>query len=99
MTLPRPALMRHLWVFLVVWSTAVGHAQPADGHLRLAIILSRHGVRSQVATNERIGQYASEPWPTWEVPPGMLTPHGGLLMERMGAGYSDLNSCAKLSLR
>jgi 4-phytase / acid phosphatase len=52
--------------------------------LRLAIVLSRHGVRSPISTPPTLGQWSSEPWPDWEVPPGSLTPHGVEALKQMG---------------
>ncbi|HTV53464.1 MAG TPA: histidine-type phosphatase [Terriglobia bacterium] len=49
--------------------------------LRFTLILSRHGVRAPMAS--AIG-YAAQPWPTWEVPPGQLTPHGAKALQQMG---------------
>ena len=88
-------LRRFLSIFVVGGALAFGASAPViaengEGRLILSVILTRHGVRSQNSTNERIGRYAREPWPNWEVAPGILTPHGGVLMERMGAYYRDL---------
>lgn len=49
------------------------------------LIFSRHGVRSPIASNERLNEYSAEPWPNWDVPPGYLTPHGEKLMKLFGA--------------
>ncbi len=58
-----------------------------DGELKLAIILSRHGVRSPITPPEVLNRYSAEPWPAWPVPPSYLTPHGRQEMELMGAYY------------
>jgi 4-phytase/acid phosphatase len=64
-------------------------AAPADsgGELRLAIILTRHSVRSPLATNEAMANMAGQPWPKWEVAPGIQTPHGNSLAALMGDYY------------
>jgi alpha,alpha-trehalase len=50
--------------------------------LQFALILSRHGVRPPL---EQPSEYSAQPWPTWEVPLGHLTPHGGEALRQMGA--------------
>ncbi len=91
---PRRSLLRPaLLGFAVLAVLAVLPARataPADGELRLAIIVTRHGVRSPLATNEALAPYAAQPWPQWEVPPGHLTPHGKQQMVLMGAYYRAL---------
>ena len=67
----------------------VGWAGPeASGdQLRLAIILTRHGVRSPLETAEAMAQYAAQPWPKWDVAPGIQTPHGNKLIALIGDYY------------
>jgi len=55
--------------------------------LRLAIILTRHGVRAPLLSNEAMASLASQPWPKWEVPPAIQTPHGNMLIAFMGDYY------------
>ncbi len=71
---------------LILFSPA-SFAQQAPspaGHLRFVLILSRHGVRSPTWTNARLDEYSLQPWPTWPVAPGILTPHGRRLMTLFG---------------
>jgi 4-phytase/acid phosphatase len=46
--------------------------------------------------SERLNQYAAQPWPEWNVPPGNLTPHGRALMQLMGAYYREWLSGERL---
>ncbi len=62
-------------------------AENPPGKLRFVIILSRHGIRSPTGTPEQLNPYSAQPWPTWEVPPGYLTPQGARLMTIFGAYY------------
>lgn len=55
--------------------------------LKFVVIFSRHGVRSPTGSPERLNQYSAQPWPTWDVPPGYLTPRGAMLMNIFGAYY------------
>jgi 4-phytase/acid phosphatase len=66
-----------------------GRADPAASgdELRLAIILTRHGVRSPLQTNEALATFAAQPWPRWEVAPGIQTPRGNALIALMGDYY------------
>ena len=57
----------------------------AHDHLRFTLILSRHGVRPPLVANTALNLYSSDPWPVWEVPPGNLTPHGAVAIQKMGA--------------
>jgi len=76
--------------FLVALLPAAWPAGCADGsELKYVVILSRHGVRSPTWENARLNAYSAEPWPTWGVPPGNLTPHGRTLIELMGSYYRE----------
>ena len=77
----------------LVLAAALFHAVPAraENEARLAIIVTRHGVRSPIGEfNQAMAKFAAQPWPGWEVPPGYLTPHGREQMRLMGAYYRDL---------
>lgn len=60
---------------------------PPGWQIERAVLLSRHGVRSPLQTNEELDRYAATPWPVWPVAPGYLTQHGAELMRLMGAYY------------
>jgi 4-phytase / acid phosphatase len=78
-------------IAVVVLSTMIAGpkaaAQASGDELRLAIILTRHGVRSPLMANELMAAYAAKPWPKWEVTPGIQTPHGNQLIALMGDYY------------
>jgi 4-phytase/acid phosphatase len=78
-------------VCLAVASSCSSPAQSPTGaaqeHLKFALVLSRHGVRSPTWTNARLDEYAAQPWPKWPVAPGLLTPHGKQLMMLFGGYY------------
>lgn len=60
----------------------------SDSKLLYALIVTRHGVRSPLASQTKpLEPYAAEPWPQWNVPPGYLTPHGKQQMTLMGEYY------------
>jgi len=42
---------------------------PAGWQMERAILLSRHGVRSPMKTNEEMDRHVATPWPVWPVPP------------------------------
>ncbi len=44
-------------------------AEPGD-KLVLAVVITRHGVRSPLQTNEALAAFAAQPWPKWEIAPG-----------------------------
>ena len=62
-------------------------AEKSPARLKFVVIISRHGVRSPTGSPEQLNQYSAQPWPTWDVPPGYLTPHGARLMTIFGAYY------------
>jgi 4-phytase / acid phosphatase len=53
--------------------------------LDYVVLLGRHGVRSPLGVPGELDKYAAAPWPQWEVPPGILTPHGYELIKLFGA--------------
>jgi len=61
--------------------------QDGAERLKFALVLTRHGVRSPTWTNARLDEYSRDPWPKWDVEPGLLTPHGKTLMTQFGAYY------------
>jgi 4-phytase / acid phosphatase len=61
----------------------------SDSDVRFVLILSRHGVRAPLNTQQDFGKYSAEPWPKWDVEPGYLTAHGSKQMELMGAYYRE----------
>src|SRR5208283_3856892 len=52
--------------------------------LQFVVALSRHGVRSPIASTDALNQYSAEPWPKWDVKPSYLTQHGYQLMKMFG---------------
>jgi 4-phytase / acid phosphatase len=70
---------------LCAFGIAVNEARADE--LKLAIILSRHGVRSPLLTAEKLAPYASQAWPTWETAPSVQTPRGNQLIALMGDYY------------
>ena len=64
-------------------------AVAADYELISAVIVSRHGVRSPTETHPPLATIAAEPWPSWPVPPGHLTPRGAELATLLGAYYRE----------
>ena len=84
-----------------IWAAACGlaslsaaSASPAaepDSDVVMAVIVTRHGVRSPLLdANRAYGDYSANRWPEWAVPAGNLTPHGKRQMELMGAYYREL---------
>ena len=63
---------------------------PPGWQMERAILLSRHGVRSPLKTNEEMDRHVATPWPVWPVAPGFLTPRGAELMRLMGRYYRVL---------
>jgi 4-phytase/acid phosphatase len=57
----------------------------ADAQLRMVVVVGRHGVRSPTGKASQYNVYSAAPWPSWDVAPGFLTPHGFHLMELFGA--------------
>ena len=89
------------WLLLLLTaagiSTAAAQAPAApDSDLTYALILTRHGVRSPLLKNEEMARFAAQPWPEWEVPAGILTPHGRRVMELMGSYYRAYYTAAGL---
>jgi 4-phytase/acid phosphatase len=49
------------------------------------VLLYRHGVRAPLEPEAALEDLPHQPLPAWPVAPGLLTPHGGLALERIGA--------------
>jgi len=89
--------MRQGWIRPAGWAVlalatvggADAMAAPASaGETPVAeIVLLRHGVRSPTSAPDAHASYASQPWPSWPVAPGILTPHGHAGMQALGVFY------------
>src|ERR1035438_8823052 len=83
--------MRKLMIAVLLIAATAAPAQThatknqSQDKLRFTLILSRHGVRSPLATASALGVRSSDAWPEWEVPLGILTPHGAQTIRQMGA--------------
>jgi 4-phytase/acid phosphatase len=78
-----------LGALALAFAASDGLSAPDTGgdQLKLAIILTRHGVRSPLQSPEKLAAYASKPWPAWEVMPGVQTAHGNMLIADEGDYY------------
>src|SRR6201996_1579536 len=65
----------------------VAQSTSDDSTLKFSLVFIRHGVRSPTKANTAYAPYAVDTWPTWEVAPGDLTPHGQQLMTVLGTYY------------
>ena len=65
---------------------AVTQARTLPRELRLerVVMLMRHGVRAPLAGEVPDGTRTAQPWPTWPVPEGQVTPHGAAAMRLLG---------------
>jgi 4-phytase/acid phosphatase len=63
--------------------------------MREVVVVSRHGVRSPTDPNE-LAPYSARPWPSWEVAPGYLTPHGAAAIVLAGKAYRARYAAAGL---
>jgi 4-phytase/acid phosphatase len=54
------------------------------------VMLTRHGVRPPLKSNEELDRFGASPWPTWPVAPGNLTPRGAELLQLLGRYYRVL---------
>ncbi|MFO1081534.1 MAG: histidine-type phosphatase [Reyranellaceae bacterium] len=63
---------------------------PPGWQLERAILLSRHGVRAPLESNEVLDRTAASPWPAWPVASGRMTPRGADLLRLMGTYYRVL---------
>jgi Histidine phosphatase superfamily (branch 2) len=74
----------------VIAAVFISNAAPAaDYELLSTVIVSRHGVRSPIAGTPSLASIAADPWPSWPVPPGHLTPRGAELARLLGVYYRD----------
>jgi 4-phytase / acid phosphatase len=88
---------RALGAALIAAVLVVNDAPAADYELLSTVIVSRHGVRSPIAGTPSLARIAADPWPSWPVPPGYLTPRGAELARLLGVYYRDHYAAQGLS--
>jgi 4-phytase / acid phosphatase len=70
---------------LVAQTAASNPSADNAAELQYVVVLTRHGVRPPLTKPGEIDKYSAAPWPTWDSPPGNLTPHGYQLIKLFGA--------------
>jgi hypothetical protein len=55
-----------------------------EDQIQAVIVLARHGVRAPIESETRSGAYNAQPWPSWPVADGVLTPHGAEALKLPG---------------
>jgi 4-phytase/acid phosphatase len=100
----RGAFMRLTSIVLALWLVQLAAAQlalaaptaAARDTIVKVVILSRHGVRSPIPSQDELDTWTASTWPVWNcaIPPtvkvcasGQLTPRGATLAEQMGMFY------------
>lgn len=61
-----------------------GPSAAAALKLQAVVLLMRHGVRPPTKAQPLPEGFASDPWPSWPVAPGWLTPHGAQAVTLLG---------------
>jgi len=81
-----PIIRLGLAAFVLACGAPLPAAPPSGPQLTVdrVVILMRHGIRSTTKQPPLPGA-AAQPWPSWPVPPGYLTPHGGRAIGRLGS--------------
>jgi 4-phytase/acid phosphatase len=74
--------------FLACLAAATAPRASGD-ELKLAVILTRHGVRAPIEPNDRLAKFSTQAWPKWEVGPGIQTPRGDMMIGLMGDYYRE----------
>lgn len=78
--------MRLFWMLLVLASFLTPAAADPVLVLDKVVIFSRHGVRPPTS-QKALDPLSLQPWPSWAVGEGELTPHGAKAAARMGQYY------------
>lgn len=83
-----PTVLGALLAVLLAASVRCAHAAaiPAGPWvLERAVLLQRHGVRAPTEVPAALARYSAQPWPSWPVPAGELTPGGRRALAVMAA--------------
>lgn len=64
---------------------AWGRPAPPDWRLERIVLVARHGVRAPLDGEAAAARYADAPWPHWDTPASLLTPHGREAVRLSGA--------------
>ncbi len=83
-----PTLCAAMAAFALCLTGLAGPDAQGD-ELKLAIILSRHGVRTPLQSGEAMARLSAQPWPKWEADVGVQTPRGNQLVAYMGDYYRE----------
>ncbi len=75
--------MKRLLLALLIACAPAAHAQTLK--LERVVLLMRHGVRPPTHEPALDPSLAPDPWPTWDVPDGYLTPHGAAAVKLLAA--------------
>src|SRR5262245_44585777 len=90
MAFPMPTSCDFLRAAIVSAAMVVGTGTlAAEYELVSTVALSRHGVRSPIAGHLPLATIAADPWPSWPVPSGHLTPRGAERARLLGPYYAE----------
>lgn len=78
-------MSRLLLAALLLTSLAPAQQPHQKERLKFVLILSRHGIRPPLTPAATLSSFATDPWPSWPVPLGHLTPHGAEALRQLGA--------------
>lgn len=88
---------------VALMALSIGAQAQAAPTLRVesVVVMMRHGVRPPTKDPAMPRGVAAQGWPTWDVPPGWLTAHGGLAVEVLGredARWLKIRDCAAVRI-
>ena len=68
-------------------SAQAAASETSGDELRFVFVIARHGVRAPIESETRESRFNAEPWPSWPVAPGLVTPHGAAALRLLGEYY------------
>jgi hypothetical protein len=99
---PSGSLARSLILFILLFPCTLEGQKAAqsdidpnpEDQIQAVIVLARHGVCAPIESESRSSASNAQPWPSWPVADGVLTPHGAEAL-KLHTTAQDIRRCSR----